>query len=131
MSHQFEEQLDELKNRMLFMGSLVELAIHLSVQAMCDRDEQPAMRVLSEIEPQVNDLHLELDDRALQLLSLRQPLAADLRFITSTMKINSDLERIGNQACTWDTMGCHGITWASISCPGTHPHPGPPDLNVH
>ena len=98
MSHQFEEQLDELKNRMLFMGSLVEHAIHLSIQAMCDRDEQPAMRVLSEIEPQVNDLHLELDDRALQLLSLRQPLAADLRFITSTMKINSDLERIGDQA---------------------------------
>jgi len=90
--------LDELKNRMLFMGSLVEQAIHLSIQAMCDRDEQPAMRVLSEIEPQVNNLHLELDDRALQLLSLRQPLAAELRFITSTMKINSDLERIGDQA---------------------------------
>jgi phosphate transport system protein len=98
MAHQFEEQLDELKNRMLFMGSLVEHAIHLSIQAMYERDEQPAMRVLSEIEPQVNDLHLELDDRALQLLSLRQPLAADLRFITSTMKINSDLERIGDQA---------------------------------
>ena len=98
MSHQFEEQLDELKNRMLFMGSLVEHAIHLSIQAMCERDEQPAMRVLSEIEPQVNDLHLELDDRALQLLSLQQPLAADLRFITSTMKINSDLERIGDLA---------------------------------
>jgi len=97
-SRQFEEQLDELKNRMLFMGSLVEQAIHLSIQAMCDRDEQPAMRVLSEIEPQVNNLHLELDDRALQLLSLRQPLAAELRFITSTMKINSDLERIGDQA---------------------------------
>jgi len=97
-SHQFEEQLDELKNRMLFMGSLVEHAIYLSIQAMCERDEQPAMRVLSEIEPQVNNLHLELDDRALQLLSLRQPLAAELRFITSTMKINSDLERIGDQA---------------------------------
>ena len=97
MSHASEEQLDELKNRMLFMGSLVEHAIHLSIHAMCERDEQPAMRVLSEIEPQVNDLHLELDDRALQLLSLRQPLAADLRFITSTMKINSDLERIGDQ----------------------------------
>ncbi|HEU0006346.1 MAG TPA: phosphate signaling complex protein PhoU [Terriglobia bacterium] len=98
MSHPFEEQLDELKNRMLFMGSLVEHEIHLSIQAMCERDEQPAMRVIAEIEPQVNDLHLELDVRALQLLSLQQPLAADLRFITSTMKINSDLERIGNQA---------------------------------
>jgi phosphate transport system protein len=98
MSRQFEEQLDELKNRMLFMGSLVEHAIHLSIQAMCERDEQPAKRVIAEIEPQVNDLHLELDDRALQLLSLQQPLAADLRFITSTMKINSDLERIGDQA---------------------------------
>jgi hypothetical protein len=52
ISHQFEEQLDDLKNRMLFMGSLVEHAIHLSIQAMCERDEQPAMGVLSEIEPQ-------------------------------------------------------------------------------
>src|SRR5262245_2200041 len=95
---QFGDQLDELKNRMLFMGSLVEHAIHLSIRSMCERDEQLAVRVIDEIEPQVNDLHLELDERSLQLLSLQQSLAADLRFITSTMKINSDLERIGDQA---------------------------------
>ena len=52
MSHQFDEQLDDLKNRMLLMSNLVENAIHLSIQALCERDEQPAMGVLSEIEPQ-------------------------------------------------------------------------------
>ncbi|MCI0718650.1 MAG: phosphate signaling complex protein PhoU [Acidobacteria bacterium] len=98
MPSQFEQQLDELKNRMLFMGSLVERAIQLSIEALHERDEQPAKRVIAEIEPQVNHLHLELDDRALHLLALQQPMVVDLRFITATMKINSDLERIGDQA---------------------------------
>jgi len=54
--------------------------------------------VIADMEPQINELHLELDDRALQLLALQQPMAVDLRFITGTIKINSDLERMGDQA---------------------------------
>src|SRR5215831_2196952 len=98
MHRHFEDQLDELKERMLFMSSLVEKAIHESLEALHERDEGRATQVIADMEPQINELHLELDDRALQLLALQQPMAVDLRFITSTMKINSALERMGDQA---------------------------------
>jgi phosphate transport system protein len=94
----FEDQLDELKERMLYMSSLVEKAIHMSLEGLNRRNESQATQVIVDIEPQINELHLELDDRALQLLALQQPMAVDLRFITGTMKINSDLERMGDQA---------------------------------
>jgi phosphate transport system protein len=98
MHRHFEDLLEQLKERMLLMGSLVEKAIHLSLEGLNQRDENQATQVIADIEPQINELHLELDDRALQLLALQQPMAVDLRFITSTMKINSDLERMGDQA---------------------------------
>ena len=98
MHRHFEELLDELKDRMLFMGSLVEKAVRKSMECLNNRDEQAATQVIAEIEPQINALHLELDERALQLLALQQPMAVDLRLIASTIKINSDLERIGDQA---------------------------------
>ena len=98
MHRHFDEQIEELKERMLFMGSLVEKAVRLSIEGLNSRDEARATLVITEIEPKINDLHLELDDRVLLLLALQQPMAVDLRFITGTMKINSDLERIGDQA---------------------------------
>lgn len=98
MHRHFDEQLEQLKERLLTMGSLVEKAVHLSVESLEQRNEALATQVIAEIEPQVNDLQLELDDRALQLLALQQPMAVDLRLITSTMKINSDLERMGDLA---------------------------------
>ena len=98
MHRHFDEQLDQLKERMLFMGSLVEKAVHLCVESMNLRNEALATQVIAEIEPQINDLHIELDGRALLLLALQQPMAMDLRIITATMKINSDLERMGDQA---------------------------------
>jgi phosphate transport system protein len=98
MHRHFDEQLEHLKERLLTMGSLVEKAVHLSVESLKHRNESLATQVIAEIEPQINDLQLELDDRALQLLALQQPMAIDLRLITSTMKINSDLERMGDLA---------------------------------
>ena len=98
MHRHFDEQLEQLKERLLTMGSLVEKAVHLSVESLKHRNESLATQVITEIEPQINDLQLELDDRALQLLALQQPMAVDLRLITSTMKINSDLERMGDLA---------------------------------
>ncbi len=98
MTRHFEDQLEELKERMLYMGSLVEKAVHLSIESLSKRNEPLATEVIAEIEPLINELHLELDDRALQLLALQQPMAIDLRFIASTIKINSDLERMGDQA---------------------------------
>jgi len=94
----FEEIEEELKYRLLHMGSLVEEMIHLAVTALVDRDPASLLPV-EEKEKEVNNLHIEIDDRCFKLLALYQPAAADLRFIVGAIKINSDLERIGDQAC--------------------------------
>jgi phosphate transport system protein len=98
MYRHFDEQLAQLKERLLYMGSLVEKAIHASIEGLKTRDERLATEVIAEVEPQINQMQIELDDLALQLLALQQPMAMDLRLIAATMKINSDLERMGDQA---------------------------------
>jgi phosphate transport system protein len=98
MQRHFESQLQELKERLLFMGSLVERAIALSIEGLKNRDEKAATEVIVKLEPQINQLQIDIDDKALQLLALQQPMAVDLRTITSAIKINSDLERMGDKA---------------------------------
>jgi phosphate transport system protein len=95
--HHFEEELQALKNRLLTMGALVEERAHQAVKALVNRNQEAAEAVISS-DKEVNDLHIEIDDRCLKLLATQSPLAVDLRLITSAMKINSDLERIGDQA---------------------------------
>lgn len=97
MKRHFEEVESELKQRLLHMGGLVEEMIHLAIQALSERSEAPLER-LRKNEEEVNNLHIEIDDRCLKLIALHQPTAADLRFIMAAIKINSDLERIGDQA---------------------------------
>ncbi|OGR84338.1 MAG: phosphate transport system regulatory protein PhoU [Elusimicrobia bacterium RIFCSPHIGHO2_02_FULL_57_9] len=97
MHRHFEEVEKELLNRLLYMGSLAEEMIHLAVEGLEKRAEEPLKKVAAN-EEQVNNLHIELDDRCLKLLALHQPAAGDLRFIMAAIKINSDLERIADQA---------------------------------
>ncbi|OGL51787.1 MAG: phosphate transport system regulatory protein PhoU [Candidatus Schekmanbacteria bacterium RIFCSPHIGHO2_02_FULL_38_11] len=97
MKRHFEDELKELKERLLYMGSLVEERIYKSIKALVDRNEEEC-REIAATDDLVNDLHIEIDDRCLRLLALRQPIAIDLRFITAAMKINSDLERMGDLA---------------------------------
>src|SRR5438309_1158117 len=97
MERHFEKDLNELKERLLWMGSLAERAVHQSVHAVLDSDEQLANRVLDE-EGAINELQLEIDDRVVQLLALHQLMAIDLRFVLAVSRINNDLERIGDQA---------------------------------
>src|SRR5690348_18293566 len=97
MERHFERDLNELKERLLWMGSLAERAVHQSVHAVLDTDEQLAKRVLDE-EDAINELQMELDDRVVQLLALHQLMAIDLRFVLAVSRINNDLERIGDQA---------------------------------
>lgn len=97
MERHFEHDLDELKQRLLWMGSLAETAVHKSVQAVLDGDESLAESVLDE-ENAINEMQLEIDDRVQRLLALQQPMAMDLRFILAVSRINNDLERIGDQA---------------------------------
>jgi phosphate transport system protein len=93
----FEEELQALKNRLLSMGGLVEDRVHRAVQALMERD-LPAAEIVSNGDQEVNDLQIEIDDRCVKVLALQQPMATDLRLITSAIKINADLERIGDQA---------------------------------
>src|SRR6266704_249833 len=97
MERHFEKDLNELKERLLWMGSLAERAVHQSVHAVLETDEQLAKRVLEE-EDAINELQMEVDDRVVQLLALHQLMATDLRFVLAVSRINNDLERIGDQA---------------------------------
>src|SRR3979490_2342371 len=97
MERHFEKDLNEMKERLLWMGSLAERAVHQSVHAVLESDEQLAKRVLEE-EDAINELQMEIDDRVVQLLALRQLMASDLRFVLAVSRINNDLERIGDQA---------------------------------
>ena len=93
----FEVQLDELRKRLLEMGGLVESAIHRSVVALTRKDEEEARLVLVN-EARVNQLEIEIDDFTISLFATEQPVAGDLRFLTSAIKINNDLERMGDLA---------------------------------
>jgi phosphate transport system protein len=93
----FDEELKVLKAKLLEMASRAEEQIALAVRGLKDRNRQFACDVL-EREEAINLLDIEVDEMCLRLLALRQPMAADLRFIASAMKIGSDLERIGDLA---------------------------------
>ena len=94
--HHFEE-LTHLKEMVLRMGGLAERMTHQSVRALVERKRELLAEVL-EMERQVDMLHTDIDGIALRMIALSQPAATDLRFITVAMKINTDLERIGDQA---------------------------------
>src|SRR5262244_929738 len=88
MERHFERDLNELKERLLWMGSLAERAVHQAVHSVLDSDEQLAKRVLDE-EDAINELQIEIDDRVVQLLALHQLMAADLRFVLAVSRINN------------------------------------------
>jgi phosphate transport system protein len=79
------------------MGGYVESAIHRSVRALVDRDPELARQVLRD-EARINQMEIEIDNLTTRLFALRQPMARDLRFLTAAMKINTDLERMGDLA---------------------------------
>lgn len=92
-----DDELQWLKGKLLKMGSLVEEAIRNSVQALVERDDQLAKRII-ENDRVINTLDVEIDEESIRLIALRQPMAGDLRFITTAMKITTDLERMGDLA---------------------------------
>jgi phosphate transport system protein len=93
----FHQELDELKHRILAMAGMAEQAIDLAVQAYAQRDLGLCQRVL-ENESAINRSEREVDELAVDLLAMQQPMAVDLRFILAVIKINADLERVGDQA---------------------------------
>jgi phosphate transport system protein len=95
--HHFEGDLQALRNQLLTMGALVEDRVHRAVHSLVHRGEEDAQRIIA-TDKEVNDLQMDIDNRCLRLLATQTPLAVDLRLITSAMKINADLERVGDQA---------------------------------
>jgi phosphate transport system protein len=93
----FDMELKELKERLLHEGGLVERAIQDAIKALLERTSDIARKVIED-DDSINALEVEIDEFCLKLLALRQPAARDLRFITTAIKINYDLERIGDMA---------------------------------
>ncbi len=93
----FEEELDQLKARLLEMGGMAEERLRAAVRAVVERDPAMVEKVLTG-DAAINQLHIEIDDRCFKLFALRQPMAVDLRAIVAAVKINTDLERVGDLA---------------------------------
>jgi phosphate transport system protein len=93
----FIEELDHLREKLLEMSGLVEDSVYRSVVSLAQKDEALGQQVIQN-EDKINKLEIEIDDLAIALLALQQPMASDLRFITAAIKINNDLERMGDIA---------------------------------
>jgi phosphate transport system protein len=93
----FQEELEALQGRLLEMGGLAEERVRAAVHGLVSRELPAIDSVLRGDEP-INTLHIEIDERCFKLLALHQPMAADLRQIVAAVKINTDLERVGDLA---------------------------------
>lgn len=97
MERHFDEELKKLKAEILKMAALTEEAIHNSIISLKENDEDKARKVIED-DKKIDELELLVEKRSINLLALRQPMAADLRFITTAMKVNSEIERIADIA---------------------------------
>jgi phosphate transport system protein len=97
MPRQFDQELEELKQNLLLMAERSETAVSNSITSVVNRDSDLARDVITE-DITLNRMELAIEELAFKLLALRQPLATDLRFITASMRIATELERIGDQA---------------------------------
>ena len=97
MSVRLHHEMDELKKSILTLGAAVEEALHLAVKSLQERNEKIAATVIDS-DQEIDDMEVDLEEECLKLLALHQPVATDLRFIVAVLKINNDLERIGDLA---------------------------------
>ena len=97
MERHFDEELKNLKQKLLHMADTAQEMIGLSVKSLAERSKEYADQVF-QLEESVNRMEIEIEDSALRLLALRQPAAGDLRLLTAVLKINNDLERVADQA---------------------------------
>jgi phosphate transport system protein len=105
----FREELEALQGRLLEMGGLAEERVRAAVQGLVSRDASLFVKVLHGDEP-INQLHIEIDNRCFRLLALHQPMATDLRAIVAAVKINTDLERVGDLAVNIAEAGTRYIS---------------------
>ena len=96
-STHYERELRDVKENLLYLGSLVEKAIELAIKALMERNTELARKVICD-DNAIDQLDLEIEEKCIRILALRQPTARDLRYITTAIKINGHLERIGDMA---------------------------------
>ncbi|HSH44884.1 MAG TPA: phosphate signaling complex protein PhoU [Longimicrobiales bacterium] len=115
----FEDEMEKLKQSLVSMAGLAEAQVALAVESLLERDVEKAGEVMEQ-DRRVDELELEVDNQAIQLLALQQPMARDLRFITMAMKIGNDLERVGDHAVN--------IAQNVADIVETSPHPQMPEI---
>lgn len=108
ISRQFDEELDEVRSRVLKMGSLVELQLDKVLDALRDGDSSSIIDV-DTLDDEINDLEMQIDEECTQILARRSPAAGDLRLIIATTKSVRDLERIGDEAERVANMVRHAL----------------------
>ena len=97
MSKHLRRELEKIKKKMLSLGALVEERARMAVEAVEGRDADIAERIINS-DWEIDEMEVEIEEECLKLLALYQPVAVDLRFLVATIKINNDLERIGDEA---------------------------------
>ncbi|MBA7711126.1 hypothetical protein ES703_120081 [subsurface metagenome] len=97
MTIHFERELERLKKRILSLGAMVEERVRMAIKAMEMRDRKLAEKVI-EADHEIDQIEVDIEEECLKILALYQPVAIDLRFIIAVIKINNDLERIGDLA---------------------------------
>jgi phosphate transport system protein len=103
MERHFEQQIEELKQQLLHMSGLAERIVRKAVESLQRRDSSLADEIFRE-DKAIDRLEIEIEERCIQLLALQQPLASDLRLVTSALKISNDLERVGDHGV--NIAGC-------------------------
>ncbi len=97
MPKRLQIEIDNLKKRLLALGAVVEERVRLSVKSLHQRDLKMAQRIMDG-DPEIDEMEVDLEEECLKILALHQPLAVDLRYIIAILKINNELERIGDLA---------------------------------
>jgi phosphate transport system protein len=97
MAKHFDRELEKLKKKILSLGALVEERVYLAIKAIESRDPDLAKKIIL-LDHEIDETEVEVEEECLKILALYQPVAVDLRFIVAVIKINNDLERIGDEA---------------------------------
>lgn len=97
MSHHLQREIEKLKKYILALSALVEESLHKAIKSLLERDEKLARQVIKGDED-IDQMEVDVEEECLKILALHQPVAIDLRFIVAILKINNDLERIGDLA---------------------------------
>lgn len=121
MSRHLQRDLDQLKKDILLLGSMVETSINNAVLAFHDRRPELSEAVFSD-EELINDKEVEIEQECLKILALHQPVAVDLRFIVVVLKVNNDLERIGDFAVNIAKRAIYLSSKSPIACPKDFSH---------